>query len=194
MGEQVQRGVSIRLYLEEGVADGVVTARIPGWAAIVVHGPRSKWRELVNHSAAKRTGVYFLVGESEEGGNRAAYIGEGNVADRLADHHRKDKWDWEEVCFVTGDKHYLGKDISKYVESRLQDIVEKAGRVEMRRGQVSSKPDLPKQDEDVAEGCVDNIKLIPNGRNGPEAWKHVKTGQAFGDWDKDQASKGGAIS
>ena len=161
MSDVTQNGRTIRMFLVDGGANGVITVEIMNWTGHVVVGPRSKLPELLSRDEAKRTGIYFLAG-LDESGNPGVYIGEtDNVAERLRHHANDESKDfWEKVCFITSKDQNLTKAHGRYLESRLIEIAKEADRVTLVN---STNPDtvrLPEADVSDMEYFVDQIRLI----------------------------------
>jgi hypothetical protein len=78
-------GRSIRIFLTDGSANGILTAEIMNWTGKVVVSPRSQLVDLARRDEPKRTGVYVLVGEDPISPlKELVYIGESdNVFSRL---------------------------------------------------------------------------------------------------------------
>ena len=153
---------TIRMFLVDGSANGVITAEIMNWTGHIVVGPRSKLPDLLSRDEAGRTGIYFLVGPDPESGSPSVYIGEGDdVGKRLRTHQKDTSKDfWEKVCFITSKDHNLTKAHGRYLESRLIEIVKAAGRATLTN---STNPDtvrLPEADVSDMEYFVDQIRLI----------------------------------
>src|SRR5690606_17390876 len=76
-------GRSVRLFLVEGTANGIITAEIVNWTGHVLMAPRAKLHDVLARSEAQRTGIYFLFGEiAEIGGKQPVYIGESDNVGR----------------------------------------------------------------------------------------------------------------
>ena len=162
MSDVTQNGRTIRMFLVDGSANGVITAEIMNWTGHAVVGPRSKLPELLNRDEAGRTGVYFLAGPDPESSSSSVYIGEGDdVGKRLRTHAKDASKDfWGKVCFITSKDHNLTKAHGRYLESRLIRIAKSAGRARVTN---STNPDtvkLPEADVSDMEYFVDQIRLI----------------------------------
>ena len=83
-------GKTIKLFLADGTAGGLITAEILNWTGHVVSAPRSNLSELIDRPEMSRTGIYFLLGDDPESfGGTLAYIGEADeVGRRLYQHGR----------------------------------------------------------------------------------------------------------
>lgn len=133
-------GRTLKLFLVDGVPNGLLTAEIMNWTGHVITGPRGRLGELIQRPESRRTGVYFLVGPELGPGMRTkVYIGEtDDVTQRLTAHNRPEdkggKDFWEKVCVVTSKDANLTKGHIKYLESRLIKIAQLAERCELLNG------------------------------------------------------------
>ncbi len=83
-------GRSIRIYLVDGDASGLLTAEVMNWSGKMLVSPRTKLAELAKREEITRTGVYILAGPDPENPmGEVVYIGEGdNVFKRLINANR----------------------------------------------------------------------------------------------------------
>ena len=93
-----QIGRTVRLFLVDGTAGGLITAEIINWSGKVLAGPRTRLADLLRREEVARSGVYLLKGEDPEQPYKPiVYVGEGDsVAERLKLHDRdasKEFWD-----------------------------------------------------------------------------------------------------
>lgn len=166
----MSQGRSIRLFLVDGSANGLLTAEIMNWTGHVLTGPRSRLAELVQRPECARTGVYFLVGPDPDNSLRArVYIGESDdVAKRLKQHNRPEAGDgngggkdfWERVCLVTSKDQNLTKAHVKYLESLLMGIAGHAGRCELVNGTAHGYDNLPESDRADMAFFLDQIRTV----------------------------------
>ncbi len=162
MSDTSQNGRTIRMFLVDGSANGVITAEIMNWTGHAVVGPRSKLPELLGRDEAARTGIYFLTGPDPESGNPSVYIGEGDdVGKRLRSHAKDGSKDfWEKVCFITSKDHNLTKAHGRYLESRLIEIAKAAGRAALTNSTNPEAVRLPEADVSDMEYFIDQIRLV----------------------------------
>jgi Domain of unknown function (DUF4357) len=105
--------------------------------------------------------VYFLIGDVETGGKQQLYIGESdNVLNRLLQHDSKnEKAFWKDTILVVGKDENITKAHTLYLESRLIDIVRKAGQVSLTNGTNPMKS-LPRPDQSDMEYFIAQILLM----------------------------------
>jgi hypothetical protein len=146
------KGRTLKVFLVDGVPNGLLTAEIMNWTGHVITSPRTRLTELVQRKEIKGTGVYFLVGPDQGSAiGPQVYIGETDAAaKRLALHNRPEdkggKDFWERVCVVTSKDANLTKGHIKYLESRLITAAKEAGRCELVNGTDPEYTSLPEAD------------------------------------------------
>ena len=156
-------GRSIRLFLADGVPNGIITAEIVNWTGHVMVAPRSRLPDLLRRAEAGRTGVYVLSGDDPEGALAPlVYIGESdNVGKRLAQHNRdEDKGFWDRVCVVTSKDPNLTKAHVRYLESRLITVAADSGRAKLVNGTAPDFGLLPESDIADMEYFVEQMRTI----------------------------------
>lgn len=73
-------GRSIRIYLVDGDASGLLTAEVMNWSGKFVVAPRTMLKELALREEVSRTGVYILSGPDPENPSQdMIYVGEGGI-------------------------------------------------------------------------------------------------------------------
>lgn len=160
------QGRSIRLFLVDGLANGLLTAEIMNWTGHALTGPRTKLPELVQRPECARTGVYFLVGTDPDNALRPlVYIGESDdVAKRLKQHHRPEdqggKDFWEKVCLITSKDQNLTKAHVKFLESRLLALAKQSGRCGLVNGTAHDYTILPESDQADMAFFIEQIKTL----------------------------------
>jgi hypothetical protein len=156
-------GKTIRLYLVDGVATGVLTAEIINWTGMVIVAPRAQLAALAQRSEVKRTGIYCLAGADPESPHRdRMYIGEGdNVFVRLTAHDKDETKDfWTRAVIVTSKDENLTKSHSRYLESRLISMAHEAGRAVVTNGSAPPLPSLPEPDSADMEYFLAQVQLM----------------------------------
>lgn len=156
-------GKTIRIYLVDGVPNGILTAEIINWTGKVIVAPRTKLPELAGRTEVKRTGVYCLVGPDPNSPNRErVYVGEGDsVLSRLTSHERDDSKDfWTRTVVVISKDENLTKSHGRFLESRLIEMAQDAGRAHLANGTAPSPPLLPEPDVADMEFFLEQMKMI----------------------------------
>jgi len=152
--------LSIKIFLAKGSASSLRTAEISNWSGKAIACSRKELDELAKREEASRPGVYFLVGNDIDTGEPSVYVGEAEeVAKRLKQHVSKEFWN-QVVAFVSKDEN-LTKAHIKYLEGKLIDIGNKAGKGVIQNNQ-NSGARLPEADQAEMDIFLDRIlKLLP---------------------------------
>jgi len=152
--------LSIKIFLAKGSASSLRTAEISNWSGKAIACSRKELDELAKREEAIRPGVYFLIGNDIETGEPSAYVGEAEeVAKRLKQHISKEFWN-QVVAFVSKDEN-LTKAHIKYLEGKLIEIGNKAGKGVIQNSQ-NSGARLPESDQAEMDIFLDRIlKLLP---------------------------------
>jgi hypothetical protein len=157
------KGRTIRIYLVDGVPTGILTAEIINWTGKVIVAPRSQLAELAKREEARRTAVYCLIGSDPENPSKdRVYVGEGdNVLSRLTSRDNDVAKDfWTRAAIVISKDQNLTKAHGRYLESRLIEMAQKAGRATIANGTAPALPPLPEPDVADMEYFLDQVQLI----------------------------------
>jgi hypothetical protein len=156
-------GRTIKLFLVDGVPDGMRTAEIMSWTGHVLFAPRSSIAALLARPEVKKTGAYLLIGpDPEDADQTMVYVGEGdNVGVRLSSHNKDaDKEFWEHACVITSKDLNLTKAHVRYLESKLIKIVGREGRATLAN---KSDPDfdlLPESDLADMDDFIVRLQIL----------------------------------
>lgn len=162
MPDQQMRPYSIRVFVPDGDPDGLRLVERTNWTGIGVVFKRTGYKQAASRPEFDRTGIYVLVGTSEESALPMIYIGEGDpVKNRLNQHYsKKDFWDWA-VFFVTKDSS-LNKAHVKYLESRLLELAKAAKQSKLDNAGSSLPPTLSEvETADVDSFLLDMLSIFP---------------------------------
>jgi hypothetical protein len=160
MTPPTRRGFSLRLFLPDGIPDGLKIVEKSNWIGRGVVCPRARFRDAKTRSDFARTGVYLLAGPSDEGDLPVIYLGEGDPAlPRLERHFaEKDFWTFL-VLFVSKDEN-LNKAHVQYLEARLVERARAANRCRLENANVPQLPSLSEADTAEMDGFLDEMLLI----------------------------------
>ncbi|MDZ7852276.1 MAG: GIY-YIG nuclease family protein [Halomonas sp.] len=162
----MSQGRSIRLFLVDGMPNGLPTAEIMNWTGHVLTGPRSKLSELVQRPECGRTGIYLLVGPDPENSLcPLVNIGESDdVGTRLKQHNRPEdnggKDFWEKVCLGTSKDQNLTKARVKYLESLLIQNAGQVGRCKLINRTAHEYINLPESDRADMAFFIEQIRTV----------------------------------
>ncbi|MDK9718257.1 MAG: GIY-YIG nuclease family protein [Trichlorobacter sp.] len=155
-----ERPFSIKIFLPHGQPDGLRIVDKSNWTGRGIVFPRSLFPDIKKREEFQETGVYVLVGPSEEGELPKIYIGEGDpVKDRLEQHFsKKDFWTWG-VFFVSKDRS-LNKAHVQHIESQLVKIAKEAKRSFFDNLNEPQKPSLSEAEVADVESFLEDILSI----------------------------------
>lgn len=156
-------GRTIRLYLVDGSPTGTLTAEIINWTGKVLVSPRSNLAEIAKRGEVKRTGIYCLVGRDPENSNQdCVYLGESDsVLSRLVLHEKDESKEfWTRTIIVTSKDENLTKAHARYLESRLIQVANAAGRAKLINGTAPPAPPLPEADVADMEYFLGQLQMI----------------------------------
>ncbi|TWU08374.1 GIY-YIG nuclease family protein [Stieleria varia] len=162
MSDFLQRPFSIRIFVPDGDPDGLRMVEKSNWTGIGVVFKRTGYKQVVGRPEFDRTGIYVLVGFSEDSALPTLYIGEGDpVKERLNQHYsKKDFWDWA-VFFVTKDTS-LNKAHVKHLESRLLELAKTAKQCKLDNTGSSLPPTLSEAERaDMESFLLDILSIFP---------------------------------
>jgi hypothetical protein len=158
----VGKGRSVKLFLAEGSATGIVTAEIINWTGHTLAAPRTRLDAALKRDELKRTGIYILYSDSFGGDLPAVYVGEGDdISTRLRSHSRDSGKDyWDRFIAVTSKDMNLTKAHVKYLEGRLITLLIEAKKCELQNKTEPSFDRLPEADISDMESFLEELQLV----------------------------------
>lgn len=162
MSDIAPKGLTITMFLEDGNANGIITAETVTWTGQLVVGPRSKLQKLLPREEAGRAGVYFLLGRDPESDARMVYIGQGEIIkERLRAHGKDSKKEFfDRVCFITSKSDLFTKAHVLYLESRLISMAKESGNIQVVNSNVPDEIKLPKSEISNMETFIHYISIF----------------------------------
>ena len=156
------KGRSVRLYLAEGTATGILTAEIVNWTGHVLAAPRTRLEAALQRDELRRTGIYVLYGDATTGDLPEVYVGEGDdISLRLRSHSKDAEKDfWERFVAVTSKDMNLTKAHVKYLEGRLISLLLEAKKCSIRNKTEPSFDKLPEADISDMESFLEELQLV----------------------------------
>ncbi len=152
---------SIRIFLAEGLPDGLWLVEKSNWTGLALACPRSRYAELRKRKELAGSGVYVLVGPANSVAMSAkVYIGEtDDLKSRLDQHHSKKDF-WTRAVVFTAKDSNLNKAHVRYLETRLIGLASTAGRAELDNGTASGTTPLSEADQADAEAFLADMLVI----------------------------------
>lgn len=152
------KGRSLELFFVDGTPDGLVSAEMFNWTGHVLQVPRIRLRDALKREETTRTGIYILLGETEDGA--LAYIGEtDDVGKRLREHAKSKPW-WDRAILITSANDLLHKAHVSYLEAKLVKIATDAGQCPLENGNAPTGATLPEAAVANMESYVENLLVI----------------------------------
>ena len=159
-------GKTIKIYLVDGTANGIVTAELSNWNGKAIKIPRTIVTKCDREDITE-PGVYFLFCE-EEDGTESVYIGEAeNVKQRLATHitfHNQgrdsDKYYWHTAVIFTG--RDLNKSKIRFLEDRFVNTAREVSRYSVLTKNTYSKTVMKESERSEMEEFADYVKILLN--------------------------------
>ena len=157
MNSMKTHGFSINIFLPDGEPEGVRIVEKSLWTGLGLVCPRSLFSETKRRPEFQKTGVYVLVGTSDETGNPRMYVGEGDpVLNRLNDHYTKKEFLTTAIFFTSKDAN-LNKAHVQYLESRLITLAREAKQCDLDNGNFPALPSLSEAEIAYMEGFLYNM-------------------------------------
>ena len=156
------RPFNINIFVAEGLPDGLRFVEKSNWVGLGIVCPRGRYSQVKGREEFTRSGVYILVGRTENGERDQIYIGEGEaVGKRLDEHHaKKDFWQQAIVFTTRGDP--LNKAEVQYLEAKLVGLAKRKKRCQLDNSNTPSLPGLSESDEAQIAGYLDEmLSLLP---------------------------------
>ncbi|HQR42053.1 MAG TPA: GIY-YIG nuclease family protein [Gemmatales bacterium] len=160
MPDTHQRPFFIRVLVPTGDPDGLRIVEKSNWPGVGVVFNRTNYKEVVSRGEFDKTGVYVLVGTSDDSILPTIYIGEGDpVKNRLNQHYgKKDFWDWA-VFFVAKDDS-LNKAHVQHLEAELLQLAKIAKQCKLDNGTEPLPPTLSEAETAFVESFLQDILSI----------------------------------
>lgn len=160
MADFQQRPFFIRILVPTGDPDGLRIVEKSNWPGVGVVFNRTNYKEVVGRSEFDKTGVYVLIGASDDSILPTIYVGEGDpVKNRLNQHYgKKDFWDWA-VFFVAKDDS-LNKAHVQHLEAELLRLAKEAKQCRLDNYQGAVVPTLSEAELALADSFLQDILSI----------------------------------
>lgn len=151
-------GRSLELYFIDGKPDGMLTAEVFNWTGHVLMTPRTQITKALSREEAKRTGIYVLFGERDDG--PLVYIGEAEeIGRRLRNHVDRKEW-WTSAVLVTAAGNKLNKAHVKYLEARLVEIAKEVGNMPLENGNTPVPASLSEANRSNMETFLKTLLMV----------------------------------
>lgn len=152
----------------DGNATGRIKCTLANWTGVAYKIPRTMLEKAKNIKYLNQTGVYFLLGYSEENEESVVYVGQAGIRkngqgilNRLAEHknnENKDYWT-EAVAFTTSNDSFGPTEIS-YLENRFCNMVKDANRYVVKNEVEPTAGNITEEKESELEEFIDYSRII----------------------------------
>lgn len=170
------RGKTINFFLIDGEPTKRIKCTLQNWTGIVYKIPRAMLdnckdgtSDIVRH--LKQTGIYFLLGEDSESGEKMIYIGQAVVRKngegllcRIQEHKRNNKekyWsEWNEVIVLTAQNNSFGPTEISYLENQFTSLAKESHRYIVKNGNEPNQGNITEEKESELSEYIDYAKMI----------------------------------
>lgn len=134
---------TIQIFLPSGEPHGIRIAEITTRIVQVIEVPRSLLSDFLAMEQSAQVGVYFLIGEDTEDGDRLVYVGQtGDLRARLTAHNQKKDF-WERALVLVSKTNSLTQTHALFLEWHALQQIRNAGRFADENGNSGSRPHTP---------------------------------------------------
>ena len=154
------KAFSLRIFVVDGDPDGLRLVERSNWNGKAVVFPRAFLGRIKKREAREisQTGVYILIGQSDNGEDMI-YIGEGDPVGARLESHAQSKDFWHKAVFFIG-VGQLNKAHVQFLEARLIKRAREAKRVLLDNKNQPDEPTLSEADRADTEVFLHNILSI----------------------------------
>lgn len=154
------RATSIRIFLADGVPDGLRIVEKSNWTGRAVVVNRSQLDRALAREELSLPGVYVLTGVSDKDGAPRVYVGEADVLRDRIKQHVVGKDFWTRLIAFTSTNEGLNKAHVRYLEARLVGLARNANQWEVENGTQPGPPPLSEADRADAEWFLAEMLVI----------------------------------
>ena len=155
-----RRGFTIEVFVVDGSSDGLRIVRKSNWIGCAAMCSRPRFADFKKREEFQWTGVYVLIGPSEESDLPTLYIGSGEPVLSRFESHESQRAFWTSLIVFTGEGDNLNKAQAGYLEARLHELAVEAKRCQLDNTNKPQKPKLSEADEAEVETFLDEMLLI----------------------------------
>lgn len=157
------QGKTIRVYLVDGTALGVMAAEIINWTGKILTFPKGLLADVLKRPELAKTGIYFLVGPTpDQSGHKLVYVGKSdNIGVRLKNHDDDpDKEFCEQIAVFISKDENLTIGHASYLEARLINIIKAVGLAKLQNGNKGSLVSLPESEVSDMEYVISQLRVL----------------------------------
>lgn len=159
MSTPAPRPTSIRIFLADGVPEGLRIVEKSNWTGRAVVASRAQIDRALARDELAQPGVYVLAGVSDDGALRL-YVGEADALRERIKQHVAGKEFWTRVVAFSSSNEGLNKAHVRYLEARLVGLARDANQWELENGTQPAPPPLSEPDRADAEWFLAEMLVI----------------------------------
>lgn len=149
-------GKTIQIYLPDGKAEGLRIAEITSRTVKVLQVPRGDLAKAWKRPELDNVGLYFLLGEAEDG-ETMLYVGETELCHkRLREHNRKMDWWYTALVCISASAAFTKTHV-KYLEWYCHKTAKEVARYKVDN---SNNPKKPHASESMEADLMDHFETI----------------------------------
>lgn len=125
--------------------------------------------DIVKH--LNQTGIYFLIGQNVDTGNKTIYVGQAGVRKngkglygRLLEHIKNEKeiyWsDWNEIIAFTSQIDSFGQTEISYLENKFTNLAKVAGRYDVKNLNEPNQGNITEEKESELQEYIDDASVM----------------------------------
>ena len=155
---------TIKIFIPYGNPEGTKILSQFHWPGKCIAFPRNEWRERKNKPEISESGIYILLGYSENENNDlpTIYIGQTQeLKKRIASHYdKKDFWDW---CYVfVNSAQNLNQTHLTWLECSLLERAKTTGRANLDNDNSPKLPNIDEAEESDIKTFLNEIyRILP---------------------------------
>ncbi len=159
MSTREPRPTSIRIFLADGVPEGLRIVEKSNWTGRAVVASRAQIDRALAREELTQPGIYVLTGASDDGAPRL-YVGEADaLRDRIRQHVAGKEF-WTRLVAFSSSNEGLNKAHVRYLEARLVGLARDANQWELENGTQPAPPPLSEPDRADAEWFLAEMLVI----------------------------------
>ncbi len=156
------RPFNIRIFVAEGIPDGLRFVEKSNWVGQGIVCPRGRYPEVKKRPEFQNSGVYILMGHEGDEQRPTIYVGEAETLRTRLDSHHANKDFWQLAVAFTTKGDPLNKAEVQYLEARLVELATEAKRCRLDNANRPQRPGLSEPDEAQVEGYLaEMLPLLP---------------------------------
>ena len=156
------KSFSVRIFLQDGHADGVLVVAKSSWPGRALVLPRASYAVEGQRKELNAPGVYVLVGSSAEGGLQSIYIGAAAPVCSDLQRHYAQKGFWRSAVVFTSKDDSLNRAQVQYLAAHLVSLAKEVNVAHVNNRARLRSPRLSGADLAEAEAfLVGMLSIIP---------------------------------